>query len=194
MDAPAMEDPTRRPIAALAALLLGAVGPGCASSERVAQEALPPEVVLHGVRIRSYQGSAAVAVGDAARLTYDRASTGFEAHQSRVRFEDQGPGAQGPVLQGVQLSAHVLRGQLSSQRAQAHGQVTLRAGGGLVGRTEQAELDWATRTAQGTAPVQVDGPGYTLRSGGFAFDFGTEELRFVGEVQSRIGRANGDER
>ena len=143
---------------------------------------LPPQVTLYGVRLHSWEGSELVTKGRAAKLTYDRASSNFDAYEALVQF----PSRQNS--NDAQIRAPRAQGNLGARTADGSGGVTVRSGNGLSGKTEAAHFDGVGLVASGKTPVQVRGPGYSLDADGFTFYFATEELLFDGNVQSRLGQ------
>ena len=147
---------------------------------------LPPQVTLYGVRLHSWEGSELVTKGRAAKLTYDRASSNFDAYEALVQFPSHRKANE--KANDAQIRAPRAQGNLGARTADGSGGVTVRSGNGLSGKTEAAHFDGVGLVATGKTPVQVRGPGYTLDADGFTFYFATEELLFDGNVQSRLGQ------
>jgi len=170
----------RLPIA-LVALVLAACGrPGADS-----REAAPPQVRLYGVRVRYYQGGQSVAQSRAARVTFQRESSNFSAHEAYLRFAGHGQ-LSGRAGQ-VEVRAVRVEGNLSARKAEGLDGVTLKTGSGLSGETQRAAFDGVAQEARGSDPVSVWGPGYWLDAKGFRFQLPDEELEFESDVQSRLG-------
>lgn len=169
----------------LGGLLLAACDPP--PPRGAADEKLPPQVSLYGVRLHHWEKGDLVAVGRAAKLTYDRASASFEAQESLMQFPSR---TDTSATADMELRAPVTTGNLQSRMAEARGGLMLKSSSGMSGRTEAARFDGAGLVASGQSPVEVEGPGYSMfADGGFNFYFVTEELIFEGEVQSRLGAA-----
>lgn len=171
-----------------AGLLAGCGGP---SRKGEADEKLPPQVTLYGVRLHSWEGSELVSKGRAAKLTYDRASGNFDAEEALVQFPSKRRGAQRTprqVTSDVELRAPRAQGNLPTRQADGSGGVTVKSATGLRGKTESAHFDGMGLVATGKSKVTVQGPGYSLDADGFRFYFATEELLFDGNVQSRLGQ------
>jgi lipopolysaccharide export system protein LptC len=170
-------------------LALWVCGLAACGRPRSAASAEPPrpQVRLHGVRIRYYQGDALVAQSRAAHVTFQRESTDLSASDAFVRFSGQG------ALSGrsgnVEVHATRVEGNLSARQADGLDGVTLKTGSGLQGETQRAHFDGATQRAHGDEPVSVWGPGYWLDAKGFRFQLADEQLEFVDGVESRLGAA-----
>lgn len=172
-------------------LLLALAASACnpvkkASAREEIQERLPPQVSLHGVRLRSWSGSELSAHGRAAMLTYDRQNTRFVATDGELQFPDRNAGDPGPEMI---VRAPVLEGEALAKTAHGSGGVTAISSAGMSGRTPSATYDGQGMAVRGTEPVEIDGPGYVLDAAGFTFHFVTDELVFDGPVTSTIEEA-----
>ncbi len=160
----------------------------CGRPERAAGDApAPPQVRLHGVRIRYYQGDSLVAQSRAARVSFQRESTDLSADDAFVRFS--GHGQLSGRAGNVEVHATRVEGNLGARQADGLDGVTLKTGSGMEGRTARAHFDGVTQHAHGNEPVSVWGPGYQLEARGFRFQLPEEQLEFVGGVESRLGAA-----
>ena len=177
---------TRMLTLAFAVLALALAATGC-GEKRAAEEAdqtLPPQVALYGVRLTSWEGSQVVARGQAAKVTYDRPTGRFDAYEARVRFPDTAMGV-------LDVSAPLANGNLQQKLAHASGGVLGKASNGLTAFAPSATFDGVGFVAEGKEGVDVKGPGYSVRANGFTFYLATEELIFDGDVDSRLGQAEG---
>lgn len=158
-----------------------------AREESAAQ--LPPQVTLMGVRLHGWEGSTLVSRGRAAKLTYDRSSTHFEANEALMQFPSRGEEAalKRQVNADLELRAPLAMGNLTARQADGKGGVTVRSASGLWGETESAHFDGVGLLASGKNPVSLRGPGYSTSANGFTFYFATEELVFEGDVKSQLG-------
>jgi len=158
------------------------------SSAPIGDEALPPEVILTGARLRSFRGSESVATGRAAQVTYQRVSADLTASEVLLRFPPrQGvPGGPSPALGLVEVRAPMVVGNRITQQADGSDGVLVRTGSGLIGRTERAHFDGASMIATGNDPVTVDGPRYRLNADAFTLKLNIEEFHFVRNVSSRL--------
>ncbi|MBX5480994.1 MAG: hypothetical protein IRZ16_03970 [Myxococcaceae bacterium] len=154
-----------------------------------AEETLPPQVTLIGVKLHGWQGSDLVAIGRAAMLTYDRSTSNFEANEALVQFPSKKADAarRREVNTDLELRAPLATGNLQSRQADGRGGVTVRSASGLRGRTPSAHFDGVALVASGKEPVDIEGPGYSVSANAFTFHFATEELDFEGGVHSRLG-------
>lgn len=148
-------------------------------------EPAPPQVRLHGVRVRYYQGESLVAISRAARVTYQRDSSDFSADEAYVRFE--GHGQLSGRAGNVEVRAVRMEGNLAAKAADGLEGVTLKTGSGLAGETQRAHFDGVARQASGHDPVSVWGPGYWLDAHGFHFRLEDEQIEFGDGVESRLG-------
>ncbi|MCI0571729.1 MAG: hypothetical protein L0Y66_13335, partial [Myxococcaceae bacterium] len=145
-----------------------------------------PQVALSGVRLRVFRGNDVTALGRAEQVTYLRDSGHLVASKAWVRLPQQAgapgrsslPGGGG----GMEVRAGEVAGQLGARQAEATGDVELRTGGGLVGRTDSARYDGTTGRLLGTHPIHLTMPGATVDAKGFDFDLTTEAYRFTDAV------------
>lgn len=158
----------------LAAALLALAG--CSLAEPKDADP-PPELILGGVHLRSYQGDRPSATGTAERLDYQRISGDFTAHEARLNVL----GADAGTL----IQAPRFKGNLAGKVADAVGGVTLRSTAGLTGHTPSAHLDGHTRTAVGAEPVHVDGQSYTVDARDFVFSFPDQSFHFADGTVTR---------
>jgi lipopolysaccharide export system protein LptC len=204
LDAPALEDETAfvtatreggrglhavirtAPVRCARLLFLGIVGAwGCRPThQRLADP--PPEVVLHGVHARHFDGAELSAVGRAERLTYQRDSTRFVAFDAFMHFparpstSNRGPAASA----GTDVHAPQVQGILSGKQADGLGGVTLTSDQGLAGKTERAHFDGVAMTAAGRLPVTLTGTGYTLEARAFVFHLRDATFEFEGAAST----------
>lgn len=177
----------RRALAPLAAMLLWPAA-GCdPRPTRAAGEEARPLVVLHGVRLRHYQGSELALVGHAASATYEREGGGVNAEGALLHFRGRAGAGWTKQGEGFRLTAPRLRVELDSRTARAAGGVVLSAPNGLVGRTSQLLYDARTQTVSGDERVALDGPGYYLDADGFLLLLAEERFEFEGDVRSGLG-------
>jgi len=166
---------------ALVALGMEACGRPMAGSG----EGVPPQVELEGVRVRYYQGGQGVAQSRAARVTFQRESTDFTAHDVFVRFSGHGQ-LSGRAGQS-EVRASRVEGNLATRKAEGLDGVGLKTGSGLVGQTPHAYFDGVLQEAHGSDPVSVWGPGYQLSAKGFRVQLSEEQLEFGSDVRSQLG-------
>jgi lipopolysaccharide export system protein LptC len=198
-------DPVLRPVLLSSLLaLLAACTPRPVSGE--ASE--PPAVVMHGVRLRSYEGSTLSMTGQAEQATYQR-NGDITATRATVRMlgEGQGRTPPAPVGKGARgknkgkgqdevppggmlVRASLMEGNLGSRQLVASGDVEVRTSTGMVARTPRATYDGAQQSARGTEGVQVVGPDYRLRADTFSLTLPDERFTFEGSVQTVLGAAH----
>lgn len=166
------------------ALAVTAALSGCAGKPKadVADEKLPPQVSLFGVRLQSWRGGELVSTGRAAKLTYDRSSGNFGAAESLLVFPSSQVGE-------VEVRALEATGNLPTRQLSGTGGIVAKAENGLTAKTNSATFDGVGLVASGKERIAVDGPGYALDADAFTFYFVTEELIFEGNVESRLGQA-----
>ncbi|MCP3104734.1 hypothetical protein LZ198_38300 [Myxococcus sp. K15C18031901] len=182
---------SRTLVTSLAACLLAACSPRRAGDE--AQQEPPPQVVLHGARLSTYEGEALTLSGHAERLTYQRTGGDVQASNATLRVP---PGAaEGGELgatKGLEVSAPNMEGLLSSKQLVASGGVVVRTGEGMVVHTPRLTYDATTRSARGNEGVRIQGPGYNLRSDRFELSFPDETFTFEGSVETVLGAVERD--
>jgi lipopolysaccharide export system protein LptC len=171
-----------------AALLFCALAACTRPSRGGAGQPAQPQVVLHGVRIRYYQGDQLAADSRVARVTYQRDSADISADEAFVSFHGQGAlsGTRAPGVAGMDVRAARVQGNLTARQADGFDGVTLKTGSGLKGETQRAHFDGVAQEARGSEPISVWGPGYWLDAHGFRFRLPEEELEFEGGVDSRL--------
>lgn len=169
---------------AVIGLSLGMAGLGaCRGGRTSLGKAPPPEVVLHGVKLRSYRGETLAAWGTAERLVYQRSSGEAEAHDAVLHFTGRG---RAPAPRWFVVSAPVMHGNVVDKQALARGGVQLRGENGLSGHTPRARFDGARQIASGRAPVQLKGTSYRVSAGGFTFRLSNEALDFSRPVHTVV--------
>jgi lipopolysaccharide export system protein LptC len=169
--------------------LLAACGP---RHESTATSEAPPQVVLHGVQIQSFEGDQLVLAGRAERLTYQRTEGAVAATDTVLRIpsrratEQRAPsGPRG----GMEIRAPLMEGSLSSRQLTASGGVVIRTAEGMVARTPRATYDAPARRARGKDGVAVQGPDYGLRADSFDLSFVDGTFTFEGSTQTVVGGA-----
>lgn len=175
-----------RALALVAGLALGAAS-SCRLDPDKAPAAMPPNVTLQGVQLRTYRGDRLVARGQAERLVYDRVSSDFEARACRLELPSRSSrdGSRVDVL----VTAPTARGNVQAETAQGEGGVTMEASSGVRASTPSARYDGVAKSAHGSETVWVRGPGYLVDAEGFTADLSTEQVTFERNVRSRVGRA-----
>jgi lipopolysaccharide export system protein LptC len=152
-----------------------------------AADSAPPAVVMHGVRLRSYEGSTLSMTGQAEHATYQR-SGDLTASQATLFVLGKGQGDGPPG--GMTVRAKLIEGHVGSRQMVASGDVEVRTASGMVARTPQATYDGEQQSARGTEGVQVKGPDYRLRADTFSLSFPDEQFIFEGSVQTVLGAAH----
>jgi lipopolysaccharide export system protein LptC len=162
---------------------------GCTSLESQQQEAPPPTFTLYGMKLTSFRGEDVVAAGRAAKLSYVRTTTDFNASEVLIRFPSRtSMGMQsGLVSGGMEVRAPTVLGNQSARQADGEGGVVMRSGDGVVAKTQRAHFDGVARVATGDTQVDADGPRYALTADRFKLSFATELFEFEGNVQTRLG-------
>lgn len=175
-----------------ACLLAGACSPR-RSAEGPAEQP-PPQVVLHGARLMSYEGERLTLSGRAEQLTYTRSGGDVQALNATLRIPP-GSAAEGmsvATAAGMDVSAPNMEGSLASKQLVASGGVVVRTGEGMVVNTPRLTYDAQEKGARGNEGVQVRGPGYTLRADRFGLSFPEETFTFEGSVETVLGAAERD--
>ncbi len=156
-----------------------------------AQEEPPPQVVLYGARLASYQGEQLTLFGTAERLTYHRAGGDVQGTHATLTVPP-GPGAaRGPAgtSGGMAVSAPNMEGNLASKQLVASGGVVIHTGEGMVAETPRLTYDANTGQARGHEGVKVRGPEYRLRADRFELSTQDETFIFGGSVETVLGAA-----
>ncbi|WP_224364780.1 hypothetical protein [Hyalangium versicolor] len=170
-------------------VLLAACGPRPGTT--AASEA-PPQVVLNGVQIQSFEGEQLVLAGRADRLTYQRTEGAVTATNTLLRLPGRRDATQrapaGP-RGGMEIRAPVMEGSLSSRQLTASGGVVIRTADGMVARTPRATYDAPAQHARGKEGVAVQGPNYSLRADSFDLSFTDGTFTFEGSTETVVGGA-----
>jgi lipopolysaccharide export system protein LptC len=186
-------DPVFRPVllSSLLALLVA-----CTPRPVSGAASDPPAVVMHGVQLRSYEGSSLSMTGQAEQATYRR-NGDITATQATVRMLGDGQTRVGKSKGqdevppgGMLVRATVMEGNLGSRQLVASGDVEVRTSSGMVARTPRATYDGARQSARGTEGVQVVGPDYRLKADTFSLTLPDERFTFEGSVQTVLGAAH----
>ena len=174
-----------------ASLVILVFAPGCkpGSGEGASGGQPPPEVVLHGARLESFEGARLIRSGTARQVSYQRTTGEVWATDATLRIppgsssQAAPPGAEG----GVEVSAPNMEGSLASKQVVASGGVIIRTGKGMEARTPRLTYDATTERAHGNEGVTVKGPDYRLRADRFELFFPDETFNFAGSVESVLG-------
>jgi len=158
-----------------------------------AEQEPPPQVVLHGARLSTYEGEALTLSGHAERLTYQRTGGDARAFNATLRVPPGAPGGGGVgASKGLEVSAPNMEGLQSSKELVASGGVVVRSGEGLVVHTPRLTYDANAKSARGNEGVSIQGPGYNLRSDRFELSFPDETFTFEGSVETVLGAVERD--
>jgi lipopolysaccharide export system protein LptC len=192
VDAPALEDPshahTRRVIEiGLVRTLLSLLALLAACTPKQAPEdSAPPAVVMHGVRLRSYEGSTLSMTGQAEQATYQRNGE-LTATQATVRVPGKDANAGDTTVR-----AKLMEGSPGTRQLAASGDVEVRTSSGMVARTPRATYDGTQQLARGTEGVVVTGPNGRMRADTFTLSFPTGQFDFEGSVHTTLQGAARD--
>jgi lipopolysaccharide export system protein LptC len=152
----------------------------------------PPQVVLQGVQLQSFEGDQLVLAGRADRLTYQRTEGAVTATNTLLRL----PGRRAPDQRapagprgGMEIRAPLMEGSLSSRQLTASGGVVIRTADGMVARTPRATYDAPAKQARGREGVAVQGPSYGLRADSFDLSFTDGTYTFEGDTRTVVGGA-----
>ena len=197
-------DPVLRPVLLSSLLALLAA---CSPRPESGEASEPPAVVMHGVRLRSYEGSTLSMTGQAEQATYQR-NGDITATRATVRMlgEGQGRTPPAPVGKGARgknkgkgqdevppggmlVRASLMEGNLGSRQLVASGDVEVRTSSGMVARTPRATYDGVQQSARGNEGVQVKGPDYGLTAKAFSLSLPDDQFTFEGSVETVLGAA-----
>jgi lipopolysaccharide export system protein LptC len=195
------------PRAVLLSSLLALLG-ACAPKQAPAGTPEPPAVVMHGVRLRSFEGSTLSMTGQAEQATYQRngdiLATRATLHVLGKGGQDEAPPPaskaaharnkrkvpeDAPPTDGTTVRADTMEGNLVSRQMVASGNVVVRTSTGMVARTPRATYDGALQSARGNEGVQVQGPDYSLQAEAFSLSLPDESFTFEGSVRTTLGAA-----
>ncbi|WP_233262175.1 LPS export ABC transporter periplasmic protein LptC [Vitiosangium sp. GDMCC 1.1324] len=178
----------------------------CAPKQTPGEGSAPPAVVMHGVRLRSYEGSTLSMTGQAEQATYQR-NGDITASQATLHILGKGPpapqapprGTKPPARNkgeqvdvppvGTMVRAKLMEGNLGTRQMVASGDVEVRSASGMVARTPRATYDGARQAAQGSEGVVVTGPDYRIQADAFSLSFPDERFTFEGSVRTVLGAA-----
>ena len=152
----------------------------------------PPQVVLQGVQIQSFEGDQLVLAGRADRLTYQRTEGAVTATNTLLRL----PGRRAPEQRspsgprgGMEIRAPLMEGSLASRQLTASGGVVIRTAEGMVARTPRATYDAPAHQARGREGVAAQGPDYALRADSFELSLLDGTFTFEGSTETVVGGA-----
>ncbi|WP_375770762.1 LPS export ABC transporter periplasmic protein LptC [Archangium gephyra] len=165
----------RRPLLSLLALLAA-----CAPKQAT-EGAAPPAVVMHGARLRSYDGSTLTLTGEAELATWQRTGE-LTATRATVHV----PGKAGQAGGDTTVRAQLMEGSPSTRQLVASGDVEVRTASGMVARTPRATYDGTQQLARGTEGVVVTGPNGQMRADSFTLSFPTGQYDFEGSVHTTL--------
>ncbi len=168
--------------------LLAACGP---RREPAGTSEPPPQVVLHGVQLQSFEGDRLVLAGRAETLTYQRTEGAVMATNTLLRLPSRRDNQRAPAgpRGGMEIRAPLMEGSLSSRQLTASGGVVIRTAEGMVARTPRATYDAPARHARGREGVAVQGPDYGLRADSFDLSLADGAFTFEGSTQTVVGGA-----
>lgn len=169
-------------------VLLAACGP---RREPTATSEPPPQVVLQGVQLQTFEGDQLVLTGRADRLTYQRAQGAMTATNTLLRLpgrRDAQRALFGP-RGGMEIRAPLMEGSLESRQLTGSGGVVIRTADGAVARTPRATYDAPAQHARGREGVALQAPGYTLRADSFDLSLEDGTFTFEGNTQTVVGGA-----
>jgi lipopolysaccharide export system protein LptC len=156
----------------------------CTPKQAAEDASAPPAVVMHGVRLRSYDGSTVSMTGEAELATWQRTGE-LTATRATVRVPDKG-------AQGGQAGAHtavrakLMEGSPGTRQLVASGDVEVRTSSGMVALTPRATYDGTQQLARGTEGVRVTGPNGHMTADAFTLSFPTGQFDFEGSVHTTI--------
>ncbi|WP_395854540.1 LPS export ABC transporter periplasmic protein LptC [Cystobacter fuscus] len=169
-----------------AVIFLGCVfslGSACTPPQGQADASSPPAVVMHGVRLRSFEGDTLSLEGQASRATYER-SGDLTAFEATIRVPGKAPG------DVTVVTARELEGHLGTRQLVATGDVVVRNPSGMVARTPRVAYDAVQQTARGSEGVQVQGPDYRLSAETFLISLPDGQFTFEGSVHTVLEAAD----
>lgn len=154
------------------------------TQKQAAEDAAPPAVVMHGVRLRSYDGSTLSMTGEAELATWQRTGE-LTATRATVHVPDadtQGGQAKGDTT----VRANLMEGSPGTRQLVASGDVEVRTSSGMMARTPRATYDGTQQLARGTEGVEVTGPNGRMTADSFTLSFPTGQFDFEGSVHTTL--------
>jgi lipopolysaccharide export system protein LptC len=148
------------------------------------EDSAPPAVVMHGVRLRSYDGSTLSMTGEAEQATWQRTGE-LTATQATVRVPGKDAEAGQPGNETT-VHAKLMEGSPGTRQLVASGDVEVRTSSGMVARTPRATYDGTQQLARGTEGVVVTAPHGRMRADTFTLSFPTGQFDFEGSVHTTI--------
>jgi lipopolysaccharide export system protein LptC len=167
---------------------------GCSSPRSTAGVSAPPQVILYGARVHSFEGDRLVMTGRAAKLGYERGGGAFYASEVFMRFprEREVPSSPRPFgvdPQWVEIRAPWMVGSQAHQTVEGTDGIAIRTSAGVVATAQRALYERGPNRATGRGVVEIEGPGYWSQGRSFVFDFGSDMLELEHEVETQIGSA-----
>lgn len=150
----------------------------------------PPQVVLHGARLRSYEGEQLAMSGEAASVTYQRFGGDVTATDVVLRLPAKaGGGAQPTRRQSgeTQILAPRMDVNMQARQLVGSGGVEVRTPDGAVGRAPRGTYDAGEQRVRGLEGVTLKGPDYSVRADSFQLSLADGTFSFEGSVQTVLG-------
>ncbi|MCY1074500.1 LPS export ABC transporter periplasmic protein LptC [Archangium lansingense] len=162
----------------------------CTPKQAPENASAPPAVVMHGVRLRSYDGSTLSMTGEAEQATWERTGD-LTATRATVRVPDKGAPS-GQKAGSTTVYAKLMEGSPGTRQMVASGDVEVRTSSGMVALTPRATYDGTQQVARGTEGVVVTGPSGRMRADSFSLSFASGQFDFEGSVQTIVQGAARD--
>jgi lipopolysaccharide export system protein LptC len=167
---------------------------GCKTRRTEADPTPPPQVILYGARVNTYEGSKLVMTGRVAKLQYQRGAGAFSASEVFLRFprdpkppsmtptSPAGPDRFGKDAEWIEVRAPWMVGGTQDKTVEATDGVALRTADGMIATAQRGMYDGKTNTAEGKGAVNIEGPGYAAKGQAFFLDLDEDVLRLDDNV------------
>jgi len=179
------------------ALGLGTGMSGCKTQREQADVTPPPQVILYGARVSTFEGSKLVMSGRVAKLQYQRGAGAFSASEVFLRFP-RDPKAISPSETGsphdrfgknaewIEVRGPWMVGGTQDKTVEATDGVALRTADGMIATAQRGVYDGKTHTAEGKGAVEIEGPGYSAQGRAFFLNLDEDVLRLENNVETRL--------
>ncbi|XXF79133.1 hypothetical protein P2318_05110 [Myxococcaceae bacterium GXIMD 01537] len=148
----------------------------------------PPQVVLHGARLESFEGDRLALSGKAERVTYQR-SGGDVTALDAVLYLPARVGDRGSAGGHTEVRAARLDVSMPTKQVTGTGGVTVRTPDGTVARAPSGTYDANAKQVRGTEGVTLKGRDFSTRSDVFQLSLADGTFTFEGSVETVLGEA-----
>jgi lipopolysaccharide export system protein LptC len=150
----------------------------------------PPQVVLHGARLQSYEGEELAMTGQASTVTYQRFGGDLMATDVVLRLPAKAGGGEQPARRQsgeTEIRAPRMDVNMQARQLVGSGGVEVRTPDGAVGQAPRGTYDAGEQRVRGLDGVTLRGPDYSVRADSFQLSLEDGTFSFEGSVKTVLG-------